>query len=273
MIFFFFPDNDSRDVDSLSVRLITDNPESTTSVIQLSRPVPVIKCANSPPLLELQPPPTPVLEEVHGVHFLTPGEQNEQTNDSHGTNDDTQPLKKTELLEYLIRGDGSVTCKMCGEILASRTHWYRHKYKLHSNTSSTLVTSVSGSSSTVTNTVGPHVQPSPLYKCELCSVFFKSKKGYMGHIASRHSSSTPEEEVPVVEEVPPSVIEEKTKKPKDSSTNNNSSKNDIWEKQREREEKLVADIIDRVRRECEAQGAMVSRRGYSRRSTVMNTCN
>ena len=46
-----------------------------------------------------------------------------------------------------------------------------------------------------------------------------------------------------------------------------------WEEQRVKEEKLVADIIDRVRKECEAQGAAVSRRGYSRRSTVMNSCN
>lgn len=44
-----------------------------------------------------------------------------------------------------------------------------------------------------------------------------------------------------------------------------------WEQQREKEEKLVADIIDRVKRECEAQGETVTRRGYSRRSTVMNS--
>lgn len=44
-----------------------------------------------------------------------------------------------------------------------------------------------------------------------------------------------------------------------------------WEQQREKEEKLVADIIDRVKRECEAQGETVTRRGYSRRSTIMNS--
>ena len=44
-----------------------------------------------------------------------------------------------------------------------------------------------------------------------------------------------------------------------------------WEHQREKEEKLVADIINRVKRECEAQGETVSRRGYSRRTTVMNS--
>lgn len=45
-----------------------------------------------------------------------------------------------------------------------------------------------------------------------------------------------------------------------------------WEERRTREEKLVADIIDRVRRECEAQGSGgPARRGYTRRTTVMNT--
>lgn len=44
------------------------------------------------------------------------------------------------------------------------------------------------------------------------------------------------------------------------------------EEKRSREEKLVADIIDRVRRECEAQGSGgPARRGYSRRTTVMHT--
>lgn len=50
--------------------------------------------------------------------------------------------------------------------------------------------------------------------------------------------------------------------------NNNKS---AWEERRLREEKLVADIIDRVRRECEAQGSGGARRGYTRRTTVMHT--
>lgn len=37
-----------------------------------------------------------------------------------------------------------------------------------------------------------------------------------------------------------------------------------------KEEKLVADIINRVKQECEAQGSLdCNRRGYSRRSTIM----
>ncbi|XP_047515108.1 protein tramtrack, beta isoform isoform X4 [Pieris napi] len=44
-----------------------------------------------------------------------------------------------------------------------------------------------------------------------------------------------------------------------------------WEEQRLREEKLVADIIARVRKECEAKGDGAARKGYSRRTTVMHT--
>lgn len=48
-----------------------------------------------------------------------------------------------------------------------------------------------------------------------------------------------------------------------------------WQEKRSREEKLVADIIDRVRRECEAQPKPdPPRRPYARRATtatVMHT--
>lgn len=76
-----------------------------------------------------------------------------------------EPKNKQELLEYVIQHDGSVLCKICGAILQSRTHWYRHKYKVHV----------------------PNASPTPLFQCEYCNVFFKSRKGYIGHIASRHS--------------------------------------------------------------------------------------
>lgn len=33
-------------------------------------------------------------------------------------------------LDYVINDDGSCTCKLCGERVQSRTHWYRHKYKV-----------------------------------------------------------------------------------------------------------------------------------------------
>ena len=37
----------------------------------------------------------------------------------------------TVSLDYVINeSDGSCMCKLCGEVLSSRTHWYRHKYKV-----------------------------------------------------------------------------------------------------------------------------------------------
>ncbi|XP_048509234.1 protein tramtrack, beta isoform isoform X3 [Athalia rosae] len=172
---------------------------------------------------------------VSGVHFLT--DQEEQHTDivpkTEGV--ETEP----ELLEYLIQNDGSVVCKWCGEVLPSRTRWYRHKYKLHV-------------SSQVT-------QPAPLFKCHSCNAYFKSRKGYIGHLSSRHSDNENDEN----REEP---LNKKTRR-----TSDQIGKGPDWEQQREKEEKLVADIIDRVKRECEAQGETVTRRGYSRRSTVMNS--
>ena len=78
-----------------------------------------------------------------------------------------------KLLEYLIQNDGSVVCKWCGEVLPSRTRWYRHKYKLHVSTQVT--------------------QPAPLFKCNSCNAFFKSRKGYIGHLSSRHSDNKNDE--------------------------------------------------------------------------------
>ena len=34
------------------------------------------------------------------------------------------------VLDYTLNEDGSCTCKICGEKVSSRTHWYRHKYKV-----------------------------------------------------------------------------------------------------------------------------------------------
>ena len=193
---------------------------------------------------------------------------------------------RQELLEYLIREDGSVVCKWCGEILPSRTHWYRHKYKFHVPSSGTQ-------------------SPASLYKCHHCNVFFKSRKGYAGHIATRHSDEDDKGDKKREDFGSESLSTARVME--DSSSDgiggggsgggsgggalgggggggggrggrrNTRSGADAqgrsadYEKQREKEEKLVAEIIDRVRRECEAQGATVTRRGYSRRSTVMNS--
>ena len=63
-------------------------------------------------------------------------------------------------LDYILNEDGSCTCKLCGEQVSTRTHWYRHKYKVHNVA---------------------------LFRCEKCEIFFKSKKGYEGHLANKHA--------------------------------------------------------------------------------------
>lgn len=161
---------------------------------------------------------------------------------------------RRELLEYLIQADGSVVCKWCGEVLPSRTHWYRHKYKFH-------VQAPPGTAS--------------LFKCYRCNVFFKSRKGYHGHITSRHSGIDKKpcfkDDIETISdsgfkelEMPPTRGRRSIKHLEDIPV-------EEYEKQRQKEEKLVADIIEKVKKECEAQGSTVTRRGYTRRQTVMNT--
>lgn len=223
-----------------------------------------------------------------GVHFLTEKMQELDTKVEYGKEEGTSK-GRTDLLEYMMRNDGSVICKMCGEILQSRTHWYRHKYKLH---------------------VAQPLNPAPLFQCEQCLVYFKSRKGYIGHLASRHSELLSDSS-PVLTNAQlennskdlihdsqefkedPELVIPKTSVPNyQTSIIKNVSKSTEakkpckakveqlpepdWQERRSREEKLVADIIDRVRRECEAQqgsgvGGGPARRGYTRRTTVMNT--
>lgn len=178
---------------------------------------------------------------VSGVHFLTDRTEEDRTDlllpkSEAGEN---EPEVRKQLLEYFIQNDGSVVCKWCGEVLPSRTRWYRHKYKLHVSTQVT--------------------QPAPLFKCHSCNTYFKSRKGYIGHLSSRHSDNENDEN------------REEPGNKKTRKTSTDIIKGPDWEQQREKEEKLVADIIDRVKRECEAQGETVTRRGYSRRSTIMNS--
>ncbi|CAD6216477.1 GSCOCG00004640001-RA-CDS [Cotesia congregata] len=184
---------------------------------------------------------------VSGIHFLTTDHEDDDRNQDllvpkSETPSDTEPEVRKQLLEYMIQNDGSVICKWCGEVLPSRTRWYRHKYKLHVSTQVT--------------------QPAPLFKCHSCNAYFKSRKGYIGHLSSRHSSDNDNNENDENREEP---VNKKTRRASDIG------KGPDWEQQREKEEKLVADIIDRVKRECEAQGETVTRRGYSRRTTVMNS--
>ncbi len=106
------------------------------------------------------PDPIPKVPEI-------PEKNREESPDPNGT-------------EYSMMENGSCECKLCGEVVASRTHWYRlvvvvmfplkevnrkctfcrHKYKVHNVA---------------------------LFRCEKCEIFFKSKKGYEGHLANKHA--------------------------------------------------------------------------------------
>ncbi|KAJ8733915.1 hypothetical protein PYW07_014466 [Mythimna separata] len=228
------------------------------------------------------------LNKDTGVHFLT-----EQTAEGNKEEGKENSKGRHELLEYLLKNDGSVICKMCGEILQSRTHWYRHKYKRHA---------------------AQPTNPAPLFQCEQCFGYFKSRKGYIGHIATRHSEGFVDTstvstntmtsiEAVVTENLQPPVVQEPKNEPdpevtipKATVTSYHTSvvkhtakatepkktyyrhKDTLvnqadWEEKRSREEKLVADIIDRVRRECEAQPTppTAARRNYARRTPVMHT--
>ncbi|XP_075983822.1 protein tramtrack, beta isoform-like isoform X1 [Anticarsia gemmatalis] len=226
-----------------------------------------------------------------GVHFLTEPINDELDPKVDNGKEELTPKGRSDLLEYMMRNDGSVICKLCGEILQSRTHWYRHKYKLH---------------------VIQPLNPAPLFQCEQCLVYFKSRKGYIGHLSSRHSEvlsdaspvltnaqieASCKEKIPIPQDTreesdPESVIPKTTVPTYQTTIIKHASKATEtkkpyreqviptkpadWAERRSREEKLVADIIDRVRRECEAQqgtggGGGPTRRGYTRRTTVMHT--
>ncbi|XP_026484820.1 uncharacterized protein LOC113392547 isoform X1 [Vanessa tameamea] len=248
---------------------------------------------NEENIIEIQQNTLEAIQES-GVHFLTDNINADETENKDQENSKDIPKVRNDLLEYMTRNDGSVVCKLCGEVLQSRTHWYRHKYKLH---------------------VIQPLNPAPLFQCEQCLVYFKSRKGYIGHIASRHSDvlkdaspvltnsqaealskPTATIQTDIKEEIDPelsipkssvpnyqtngkqlnsAVIKNPETKKGHRSNRGNSGENisqSDWEERRSKEEKLVADIIDRVRRECEAQGSGgPARRGYSRRTTVMHT--
>lgn len=134
--------------------------------------------------------------------------------------------------------------------------------------------------------------PAGLIKCAKCNTFFKSRKGYIGHCVTRHGSveaaERDDDELQVIKTEVESDEEnfDVDGEAADNSDISSSSpvqrgkvktrsvKDDVKEdymKQREREDKLVADIIAKVKRECEAQSITMCRKGYSRRSTVMTS--
>ncbi|XP_059487601.1 protein tramtrack, beta isoform-like isoform X1 [Neocloeon triangulifer] len=174
------------------------------------------------------------------VHFLTAAacEVDDSGEDNNNTSPSEQrPLSKQELLEYVIQTDGSVICKWCGESVPSRTHWYRHKYRLHAVN---------------------------LFRCGKCFVYFKTKKGYLGHINNSHKGGWKKwrdgpKDAPG--EGSEGVVVTETVEP---------LKKQNWDAEQQSEEKLIADIIERVKREFEAQGGKGenNKAGYCRRRQV-----
>ena len=62
------------------------------------------------------PPSSPVrLADIEGALIIADSDEMALTNMT---------------LDYFINDNGTCTCKLCGEVTASRTHWYRHKYKV-----------------------------------------------------------------------------------------------------------------------------------------------
>ncbi|KAF9813153.1 hypothetical protein SFRURICE_015642 [Spodoptera frugiperda] len=204
------------------------------------------------------------LNKDTGVHFLT--EQMQKLEPKYeGNKEEGKEVKgRHDLLEYIAARTGTGT-----------------KYKRHA---------------------AQPPNPAPLFQCEQCLVYFKSRKGYIGHIASRHSEllsdsspvltntqaiqatesslqeikeeADPESMIPKtsVPNYQTSVVKHTAKatEPKKTYRSREQLVNQAdWEEKRSREEKLVADIIDRVRRECEAHPTpqASTRRPYARRTT------
>jgi len=185
------------------------------------------------------------------VHFLTaascdqdPLDTASSAEDNSDKASDQRPLSKQELLEYVIQTDGSVICKWCGESVPSRTHWYRHKYRLHAVN---------------------------LFRCGKCFVYFKTKKGYLGHINNSHKGGW--KKWRHAEKAPPPVVQQESvqsEQPAPEPPTLRKRQKQEWGAQ-ESEEKLIADIIERVKREFEAQGDKgvgQKEQGYCRRKQV-----
>ena len=88
-------------------------PPSTNSTTTREQVVPRI-----PPTRQASPP---------AVTSMSPKWDSAATS-SEGGDEANPPIVN---LDYVINeSDGSCMCKTCGEVLSSRTHWYRHKYKV-----------------------------------------------------------------------------------------------------------------------------------------------
>lgn len=143
------------------------------------------------------------------------------------------------MLDYITHEDGSVTCKLCGEQVPSRNHWYRHKYRTHAW----------------------HT-----YKCEECGITYKSKRGFEAHLEAKHDRLPPSSSTAPTSSTPPVRISETARVEHADDVGRRRD----WEgmaralehSRKKREEELVSDIIKRVKRECAMEGEDYTRRGY-----------
>ena len=70
-------------------------------------------------------------EDEEGSLYIATEEEELEEDRAKGSSSSSLLLgAESSTLDYLINSDGSCTCKLCGERVASRTHWYRHKYKV-----------------------------------------------------------------------------------------------------------------------------------------------
>ncbi|XP_059082246.1 protein tramtrack, beta isoform-like isoform X3 [Tigriopus californicus] len=191
---------DGRKHSNLAIFLVDQTSQKTSNRSPHQNSTELLKIDTQNPLIQTELNPLVMDEDELSIGVSDQGE------DTFGTN------------EYIIFPDGSCQCKICGENLASRTHWYRHKYKVH-NVS--------------------------LFRCDKCEVYFKSKKGYEGHVTNRHT---------------PKLVgsDGKPKSKKEVQGLNKVLK----EIQSKKEAELVQKIIAQVKAECEASGSDLERRGY-----------
>lgn len=121
-------------------------------------PTPTPNTPSSTPAVTPATTPTPLLTTPTLPSLLAPIQQVplDLVIDSCESSD----LDQNVTLDYVLNSNGTATCKLCGELLPSRNHWYRHKYKTHATA---------------------------LYRCDDCGVVYKSKKGYETHMEVKHA--------------------------------------------------------------------------------------
>lgn len=115
MIFFYFYDRSKPPLSPSSspicrTRNPSDPPRMPMLLVCEDKPKPVVLKTPSD-----DPPPLIITStaSLASTSNLVPSISNEE-----------------EPMDYILNDDGSCACKLCGEVLVSRTHWYRHKYKV-----------------------------------------------------------------------------------------------------------------------------------------------